>query len=140
MPIRAHRKLKGALVMIEPRRDREVPGEWLRAQTLSKVYWGRVLVQLFKLGNIPTLLPNRINRADLYVVLRHCIAMSLPVVEAVCAPLQAAMSPLDVDQYKQLLDPLDVPFQEYPLSQQCLLHQLLEKHILVFAAGPEDYG
>lgn len=76
------------------------------------------------------------------MVPRHCIAVSQPVVEAICTPLpQAYVSTLEVDQYKQLLHLLAITFQECPLSQQCLLYQLLEKHtcILVFAADPKDY-
>lgn len=62
--------------------------------------------------------------------------MSQPAVKAICAPLQAAMSALNVNQYKQLLDQLANPFQDFPLSQQYLLYQLLKKHI--FTAGPEN--
>lgn len=51
------------------------------------------------------------------------------------------MALLDKLQYKLLLKQLDIPFEDFPLPQQRLLHQLLEKHLLVFAIanGPEDY-
>lgn len=51
-----------------------------------------------------------------------------------------AVTILDIDQYQQLLDQLAIPFQDYSLPKQCLLHQLLEKNVLVFTTGPEDYG
>lgn len=53
--------------------------------------------------------------------------------EAVCAQLQAAMKSLYDKQYK-----LAIPFRDYPLPQQHLLHQLLEKH-QVFAISLEVY-
>lgn len=48
-------------------------------------------------------------------------------------PHRAAMALLDESQYKLLLEHLDPPFQNYFLTQQRLLHKLLEKHL-------EDYG
>lgn len=43
-------------------------------------------------------------------------------------------------QYRLLLEQLDICFKAFSLPQQRLLHQLLEKHLLVFATSAEDYG
>lgn len=50
------------------------------------------------------------------------------------------MTSLNEPQYKLLLEQLAIPFRDYPLPHQRLLHQLLEKYLLVLATGPEDYG
>lgn len=123
--------------MIEPRKESVEPGEWLVARTLFKVRKGKILVQLINLGTTPIALSNHATLSDLYAVPHHCISEAQPGVEATCALLQLAMASLDKSQYKLLLEQLDIPFQDYP---QRLLHQLLEKHVLVFATSPEDYG
>lgn len=77
---------------------------------------------------------NNATLAGLYAVPHHCISEAQPGVGA------TAMASLDKSQDNLLLEQLDIPFQDYPLSQQRLLHQLLEKHVLVFAISPQDYG
>lgn len=76
-----------------------------------------MVVQLINIGTIPILLPNQIIRPNIYVVHIHCIAVSQIVVEALCAPLQAIMNSMDVEQYNQLFKQLAIPFPNYPLSQ-----------------------
>lgn len=121
--------------------QQDTGGEWLAAHTLSKAHRGKVLVQLINLGTSPVPLPNHTTIADFYVVPGHCISEAQAGVEAVYAPLQAAMTSLNDEQYIQLLEQQAFPFWHYPLPQQhLLLHQLLEKHLLVFATSPEAYG
>lgn len=100
----------------------------------------RALIQLINLGTAPFQLLSHKIFADLYVVPKHFIMGSLPAVEAICAPLQAAMIPLDANKYQQSLDQLAIPLQDYSLPRQHLFHQQLEKHLLTFVDDPEDYG
>lgn len=112
----------------------------MAANTLSKAHRGKVLVHLINLRTSPVPLPNHTTIADLYVILGHCISEDQAGIEAVYAPLQAAMTSLNDEHYRQLLEQLAFPFWYHPLPQQRLLQQLLEKHLLVFANSPEDYG
>lgn len=97
-------------------------------------------MQLINLETPRIPLTNHASIADLYVIPHQCISAARPGVDAVCASLQAAMASLDETQYKLLLEHLDMPFWDYSLPQLRLLHQLLEKHLLVFATSPKDYG
>lgn len=64
--------------------------------------------------------------------------MSCPGVEAAWASLTAAITTLGDFQYQHLLEQLFLPMHTFSLNQLQLLYQLLEKHVLVFAAmkGP----
>lgn len=122
--------------MVEPHKD--PMWVWLEGRTLSKVHCRRVLIQLVILGITPISLPRHATLDDLYAVSCHCISD----VQAVCNLLQAAMASRSEAQYKSLLEQLDITFKDFSLPQQSSSkdNQLLEKHLLVFATSPEDYG
>lgn len=77
----------------------------------------KFLAQLINLGTTPIPLSNHTTIAGLYVVTSRCFSGARPGVEAICAPLQAAMTPLNDKQYRQLLEKLASHFQDYPLPQ-----------------------
>lgn len=90
------------------------------------VLCGKVLTQIVILGITPIQLYAQLTIADVSTVLK---LTSCPVVEAECAFL----STLDDQQ-------LSLPVHALSPDQQKLLHQLLMKHMLVFAGGPDKYG
>lgn len=87
-------------------------GEWLVGHTLCKVHRRRVLAQLVNLETMPISLPD----TPSWLISMQCFA----IVSLRPNPGWKRSVPL--------------------YRQQRLFHQLLEKHLLVFATSPLDYG